>query len=100
MTDPEQPRRADPIVTRVNDLVTTFMDLLGGLLIAAGGAWATWQKFGFGWGLAVGGITVLVMSTWAQMRAQPARPKPAARPHREPLPGPSDAGSLHIAGGR
>lgn len=96
MTDPERPQ-TDPIVGRVNDLVTTFMDLLGALLLAAGAGWAVWHQWGLGWGLTIGGVAVTALSAWAQHRARPALPKQAARP-RATLPGPSDPGNLHVAG--
>jgi hypothetical protein len=101
MTDPDQPQpRTDPIVDRVNELGTTFLDILGALLLSAGAAYGAWQAWGVALGLAVGGFAVTLLSGLAQARARPraARVPPGAHPHREFLPGPEDPGNLHVAG--
>lgn len=93
----------DPVVGRVNDLTTTFLDTLGVLLLAAGIAYGAWATWGLGWAFAAAGLTVTVLSTMVQARQQPRRPAkvpPGAHPHPPaPLPGPEDPGPLHVRGG-
>jgi hypothetical protein len=91
----------DPVVARVNSLVTTFLDAAGALLIAAALGWGSWQAWGLGWGLAAAGSTVMLMSSVAQARAnpRPARLPKGAHPHPD-QPGPQHPGNLHVMGPR
>jgi hypothetical protein len=101
VTEPESAYiPGDVVVERVNALTTTFLDLLGTLLLTLAAGWAVW---GAPWrhalAAAVAGLIVMVLSSAAQFRARPAPVKHAASGGRL-LPGPSDAGTIHIAGGR
>jgi hypothetical protein len=96
MTNQPAPRR-DPVVDRVNEMVTTLLDLLGVLLLAGAAAWAVWRSWGVGWALAVGGLVVTLLSAWAQARQRAPKPVRTARP-RIINPGPEDPGTLHVGG--
>jgi hypothetical protein len=98
VTDPDQPR-TDPVVDRVNELTTTFMDVAAALLLAGGCGYAVWVTFGLAWGMIVTAVALMVLSALAQLRS---RPRVQAYEPVEPveMPGPSHAGNLHIAGGR
>ena len=94
MTD--QPPGPDRTVERVNGVVTTALDTLGFLLLAGAIGWALFVLAGLAAGLGGAGVIVLALSAVAQHRPARARPK-MATPAR--VPGPSDPGPLHIAGG-
>lgn len=90
--------RGDVVIDRVNALTTTLLDTAGVLSVAFGAGWAVW---GCPWRQAlaatVAGLIVMLLSGLAQRRPipKPAEPEPAGV---KPLPGPEDAGTLHIAG--
>lgn len=87
-------------VDRVNGVVTTLLDALGVLLLAAGLGWGAWQVWGIGWGLCAAGLAVTILSNIAQLRQapRPVKVPPGAHPHREFLPGPEDPGPVHVKG--
>ena len=98
MTEPDQPR-TDPVVDRVNELTTTFLDTLATLAFAVG-AWVWGDRYlGTGMSWVAAGFVVFAYSLLAQWRNRPHVPKrqPATPPE---VPGPSHAGTMHIAGGR
>jgi hypothetical protein len=100
MTDVQQPV-PDPNVGRLNAVVTTLLDALGTLLLAAGLGYGAWRVWGLGWGLCAAGLAVTILSMIAQARERGPRPvkvPPGAHPHREFLPGPEDPGTLHVKG--
>lgn len=99
MTDPDQPR-TDPLVDRVNDLTTTFFDIAGVLLLTAAAAYGAWSLWGVGWALMVGGVSLLACSVLAQTLNRQRTPKARPVDADEILPGPSDPGNVHFAGGR
>jgi hypothetical protein len=98
VTDPDQPR-TDPVVDRVNELTTTFLDMVAALAVVAGCGYAVWTAYGPAWGLIVAGVVLTVLSALAQLRSRPRTVKPSRAGPAE-VPGPSDPGVLHIAGGR
>lgn len=87
----------DPMVSRVNALVTTFLDLLATLLFAGAACWAAWVLLVPAAGLLCAGLVVAAMSAFAQHRATPRPPAPADA-DTEVLPGPTDPGNLHVMG--
>lgn len=99
MTDPDLPR-TDPLVDRVNELITTFMDVLGALLLTGAAAYGAWALWGTGWALLVAGVSLLACSVVAQTLNRQRAPRPLPDEPPMPLPGPSDPGSVHFAGGR
>lgn len=99
MTDPGQPR-TDPLVERVNDLTTTFLDIGGVLLLTAAAAYGARVTWGDGWALLVAGVSLLACSVLAQIRSRPRSNRPPAPAEPDELPGPSHPGNLHMAGGR
>jgi len=98
VTDPDQPQ-TDPVVDRVNELATTFMDVAAALLLAAGCGYAALVSFGVAWGLVATAGALLVLSALAQMRVRPHAPEYVGTEPAE-IPGPSHPGTVHIAGGR
>jgi hypothetical protein len=98
VTDPDQPR-TDPLVDRVNDLTTTFFDVAGVLLVSAAAAYGAWSLWGLGWAMLTAGVSLLACSVLAQTLNRQRTPKPQTD---DPvvLPGPSDPGNVHFAGGR
>lgn len=98
MTDPDQPR-TDPVVDRVNELITTLMDAAGVLLLVGAAGYGAWALWGRGWALLVGGVVMIVLSTFAQARSRGRAPAPLTAEQME-IPGPSHPGTVHIAGGR
>jgi len=98
VSDPGPVPTPDHVVGRVNDLALTFLDVLAALLLAAAAGYGAWQAWGIGWGLASAGVAVLALSLSAQAKAHPRPVKVAAR-KRPKVPGPSDPGPVHIAGG-
>ena len=99
MTDPDQPR-TDPLVERVNDLTTTFFDIAGVLLLTGAAAYGAWTLWGLGWAMLTAGVSLLACSGLAQIRSRPRSNRFPATPEPVILPGPSDPGSVHFAGGR
>jgi hypothetical protein len=99
VTDPDQPR-TDPVVDRVNELTTTFMDIAGVLLLSAAAAYGARVIWGSGWALLVAGVSLLACSVLAQLRSRPSRPRSNRSPAVPEVPGPSHPGTVHIAGGR
>jgi hypothetical protein len=97
MTDPDQPR-TDPIIDRVNGLTTTFLDIVGVLLLTAAAAYGAWRLWGPGWAFLVAGVSLLACSVIAQTLNSPRKPKPPDGPAE--VPGPSHPGTIHMAGGR
>jgi hypothetical protein len=93
----DQPPGPDRVVTRINDIATTALDILGALLLAAGSGYAVFLLFGIPAGLCLAGLVVMLLSSFAQRRA--AGPKSKAKPARTRPPGPRDPGTVHIAGG-
>lgn len=63
-------------VSDVRDAVTTVLDAVGLLLVAAGAGAAAGPFIGWA-GLAVSGGVVLSGSLWAHARSLPAKPKPS-----------------------
>lgn len=89
----------DPMVRRVNALVTTFLDLLATLLIAAAAGCAAWVLLVPAAGLLAAGVVVAVFSMLAQHRATPRPPTPVVGDDETiTLPGPTDPGNLHVMG--
>lgn len=90
----------DPVVARVNSLTTTFLDAVGTLLLATAAGWGAWRGDRPAWGFAAAGLVVMLLSTVAQSRQnpRPARVPKGAHPRRETLPGPDDAGNVHVMG--
>jgi hypothetical protein len=105
VTDPTPPldewisALPDRVVTRVNELLTTLMDVGGALAVAFGIGWTIW---GAPWrhtvAVVVAGILVVLLSNIAQYRAAPKSVTPAETPEPAPLPGASDPGPLHVMG--
>lgn len=99
MSDESVPVRTDPVVDRVNELVTTGLDLAAAVC-AAIAAWWLGRRFGgpdTAWAAAA--VMLIIFSGLAQMRTARPRIRPApARPHREIPPGPADPGNLHVRG--
>lgn len=89
----------DRVVTRVNELTTTFLDVLGMLLFTAAAGVAGYTMVGLWLGLFAGAVTVTVLSAFAQWRSRP-RPIPdEAEPiEPQPLPGAEHPGNLHVLG--
>lgn len=88
----------DPMVRRVNALVTTFLDALAILAIAAGVGWATQPRVGWAGALFFAGCILATLSMVAQFSQRPARvPKPTDDDTVD-LPGPTDPGNLHVMG--
>jgi hypothetical protein len=87
----------DPLVRRVNALVTTFLDLLATLLFAGAVGWTGWVYAGPWAGMVAAGVVVTVLSAVAQHRAAPRRPAPAVV-EPEDLPGPTSPGNVHVMG--
>lgn len=100
MTD--EPSGSDRVVSRVNDLVTTGLDAIATLAIAAGfGLWLAYAAGDAGIGVAAGGLVVMILSGLAQRRAAGPRPRPGPQDDATiPLPGPSSPGNVHFAGGK
>jgi len=104
MADDDAPQvlaRPDPLVRRFNDVVTTVMDALGVLLLAAAAGAGAWEAWGIPVGLLCAGLVVTALSGIAQRRQIPARPAKVPRgkhPHVTALPGPEDPGTLHVRG--
>lgn len=99
MTDPDLRELLvrDPVVRRINEITTTMFDLAGVVMFALA-AWAgvadrLWP--GAQWIAAA--MVVLTGSALAQRRDRAPKPGPSLRPY---IPGPSDPGTVHIAGGR
>ena len=88
----------DPMVRRVNQLTTTFLDTLALLLIAGGTGFSLWVKVNPPTGVIAAGIFVLFGSVLAQRRATPKSLKPVERDDEDDLPGPTDPGNLHVMG--
>jgi hypothetical protein len=102
MTDDETPRPvgvADPVVRRVNDLTTTFLDTLGVLLFGVAVAWWGWA-YHPATGLVLAALTVTLLSGLAQRRntPRPVKVPRGAHPHLKPLPGPEHPGNVHVKG--
>lgn len=89
----------DPVVRRVNDLTTTFLDTIGVLLFGAALGWWGWA-YHPATGLASAGLAVTILSGLAQRRntPRPVKVPKGAHPHLNPLPGPEDPGNLHVKG--
>lgn len=100
MPDEPAPARTDPMVDRVNELVTTFLDTAAVVALAvAAFLWA--QTWGNALGVAVAGVVLMLFSGLAQARHRSTRKlkAPAAVPHRAVVPpGPEDPGNLHVKG--
>lgn len=88
----------DPMVRRVNQLTTTFLDTLALLLIAGGTGLALWVQVNPPSGIIAAGLFVLIFSNVAQRRAVPKLPKSTERDDEDDLPGPADPGNLHVMG--
>jgi hypothetical protein len=102
MTDNDDARAVavpDPLVRRVNDLTTTFLDTIGVLLFGAAVCWWGWA-YHPATGLALAGLAVTILSGLAQRRntPRPAKVPPGAHPHLKPLPGPEHPGTVHVKG--
>jgi hypothetical protein len=101
VTEPDQVAylRGDVVIDRVNALTTTFLDVLGTLLVAFAVGWAIW---GAPWrqalAAAVAGLVVMLLSGLAQHRAVPKALPEIEQDPDEPLPGPTDPGNLHVLG--
>jgi len=97
--DPRSLTTPDPLVRRVNDLTTTFLDTLGILIWGTAMAWWGWA-YHPATGLALAGLTVTLLSGLAQRRntPRPVKVPKGAHPHLKPLPGPEDPGNLHVKG--
>lgn len=89
----------DRVVARVNELTTTFLDVFGMLLFTAAAGVAGNALAGLWLGLLGAGLTVTVLSAFAQWRSRP-RPIPdEAEPiEPQPLPGAEHPGNLHVLG--
>jgi hypothetical protein len=88
----------DPVVRRVNELVTTFLDVLGILLAALAVGWFGWTAMHPASGLAAAGLTVTALSAIAQRRMVPKPSKASEEGDEEGLPGPAHRGNLHVMG--
>lgn len=89
----------DRVVRRVNEITFTFLDAVGTLLVAAAVGWWAWEKSGPPAGLLLAGACVTILSVLGQARFNPRPPKVKAR-QRPHVPGPTDPGPVHIAGGQ
>jgi hypothetical protein len=99
VTDPDRPR-TDPVVDRVNELTTTFLDIAGVLLLTAAAAYGARVAWGSGWALLVAGGSLIACSVLAQLRSRPFGPRGNRPSVPVEIPGPSHPGTVHIAGGR
>jgi hypothetical protein len=89
----------DRVVTRVNELLTSVLDVSGSLGLVFAVGWIIW---GAPWrqalAVAVAGVLVIAFSNVAQRRTTP-KPPPVVEPEETvPLPGPADPGNIHFAG--
>lgn len=89
----------DPLIRRVNALVTTFLDLLATLLFAGAVGYAAWVTLGVAAGLGFAAVMVTLLSMLAQRQARP-KVTPAGPDDDDTitLPGPTDPGNLHVMG--
>jgi hypothetical protein len=89
----------DPVVTRINELLTTVLDVAGSLGTVFAVGWIIW---GAPWrqalAVAVAGLLVVAFSNLAQRRAAPKPPPPIEVDETIPLPGASHPGNVHIMG--
>lgn len=99
MTDPDR-LRTDPLVDRVNELTTTFLDTAATLAFGVG-AWVWADRYlGTGMPWVSGGFVLFAYSWLAQWRNRSRVPKSQRTATSAEIPGPSHAGTVHIAGGR
>jgi hypothetical protein len=89
----------DRVVTRINELLTSVLDVSGSLGLVFSVGWIIW---GAPWrqalAVAIAGILVIAFSNVAQRRTT-SKPPPVVEPDEViPLPGPSDPGHIHFAG--
>lgn len=100
MTQPTPPTPRDPLVGRVNDLTTTFLDTAGVLLFAGAAGYFGWTWQNPAIGLLWAGIVLLMLSTIAQSRQRPKRAKvrPGAHPHPSTFTTPESSGTVHTRG--
>lgn len=89
----------DRVVTRVNELITTVLDVAGALGVAVGIGWLIW---GAPWrqpaAVIITGALIFGLSYVAQRRALP-KPLPEVEQEiPEPLPGAAHPGTLHVLG--
>jgi hypothetical protein len=96
---PQATGAPDPVVRRVNELTTTFLDTLGVLLFAAAVCWWGWA-YHPATGLVLAALTITLLSGLAQRRytPRPVKAPKGARPHPKPLPGPEHPGNVHVKG--
>lgn len=87
----------DPMVRRVNQLTTTFLDTLAILLFAGAAGWSCWRIAPWV-GLFAAACAVSILSILAQLRSAPKAPVPVERDDEDDLPGPADPGNLHVMG--
>jgi hypothetical protein len=95
---PDEPvvTRTDPVVDRVNELVTTALDVSGVVLFALAAWYLGASLSSPGTGFALSSMVLLAASGIVQRRARPR--KPASKPARVAPPGPADPGNLHVKG--
>jgi hypothetical protein len=87
-----------PQSSSLNDRVTTFLDALAMLAIAAGiGLVVAGVRCGVG--LLAGGLSLASLSVATQLVHQPRRPKRAKVTPLRSAPGPDDPGDVHVMGG-
>lgn len=101
MTQPDEPMVpiVEPDPEPLKELVSTVLDTLGILALAAGSAWGLFAVVG-PYAVAIGGVIVIGLNTIAGFarrprevgEAMPVSPPPA------PPPGPQDPGTLHVSG--
>ncbi len=80
---------------RLDAVVTTAMDTLAILAVAAGVAFCL-LPYGPGLALIAAGLALAAMSTAVQLAHRPRPPRRA--PAAVPLPGPEHPGTVHVSG--
>lgn len=81
----------------LNDRVTTFLDALAMLAVAAGVGLGVYGAR-FGWPTALAGAVLGALSLGAQVLHRDRRPR-QRKLKAVPPPGPSDPGNVHVMGG-
>lgn len=99
MTDPDLRELLvrDPVVHRINEIMTTLFDMAGVVLLAISAWVGVGDRLWPGAQWTAAAFFVLTGSALAQRRDRVPKLKRPLRPY---VPGPSDPGTVHIAGGQ
>jgi hypothetical protein len=88
-----------PVIPQVNESITTLMDTVAVALIAVATVGTLWPRIEWA-SLFVAGAVLICASALSTWRRRPRPVRSVEPPAPVPLPGPEDAGTLHVRGVR